>query len=107
MSSVTSSTRSSAWQLVLAITLPLVALAALLVASVCLYSQHIDRVAEILAIQRKRTQGRPHHGPVSVVVTDIQSYTQLMHTLPDEMAKASALHQEQQQKIQACVSFHW
>eukprot|EP00775_Hariotina_reticulata_P008033 gene8033-8229_t len=59
--------------------------------------KHIERVADMLAAQRKRTQGKPYHGPVSVVVTDIQSYTQLMHTLPDDMAKASVNHVQQQE----------
>lgn len=75
-------------RLVIAIAVPLVVVAllcGLLLACQC--SRHIDRVTNMLYYQRKRAQGKPTNGQLSVVVTDIQGFTHLTEAEPDAMAK--------------------
>ncbi|KAF5835290.1 hypothetical protein DUNSADRAFT_7615 [Dunaliella salina] len=41
---------------------------------------------------RKRVKGKPTEGPVSIVTTDIEGYSDLMSRCPEIMGKALTMH---------------
>lgn len=76
-----------AWRLALAVLLPIVAIAFIVVAAAAYARHSLDRLVDLLGWQRKRAHGCPAHGPVSIVVTDIEGYSELMASAPSEMAQ--------------------
>jgi hypothetical protein len=51
----------------------------------CAGSRHFSKLQFLLGHQRKRAMGKPSNGRLSVVVTDIQGYSQLMDECPEDM----------------------
>lgn len=53
---------------------------------------HKSRLPALIWQQRKRALGPPRSGRMSIVVTDIQGYTQLTNEAPDDMAQVCRGH---------------
>lgn len=53
------------------------------------YSRKMSRLPELIRQQRKRALGQPRTGRMSLVMTDIQGFTQLMQGAPDQTTQVS------------------
>ncbi|KAF8071314.1 serine/threonine-protein kinase/receptor R818 [Scenedesmus sp. PABB004] len=85
--------RDWVWKLVVGVAVPLgILVLVCATAAACQCSSSLERARLAWAYQRKRVQGKPSSGHLSVAVTDIQGFTRLMEQQPEAMAKALALH---------------
>ena len=76
-----------AWATAVAVIVPVLVLGLLALRVAYLYTRRLQRLPDLLSAQRKRALGAPRHGRMSIVVTDIQSYSDLMRTAPDDMGQ--------------------
>jgi hypothetical protein len=77
----------NSWRIAVAVVLPVVFLGLIALRIAYLYTRRLQRLPDLINQQRKRALGVPRWGKMSLVVTDIQGYSDLMRSAPDQMGQ--------------------
>ena len=78
---------SNNWRIAVAVIIPVVFLGLIALRIAYLYTRRLQRLPDLINQQRKRALGAPRWGKMSLVVTDIQGYSDLMRSAPDQMGQ--------------------